>query len=68
VTRNVKVQALTAVGVDNVVLDLVGGDDLIAQIALISAPVPRLEGGREHDGQSALPEAPQDTEAQLALG
>jgi hypothetical protein len=63
VTLKVKVQTLAAVGVDNVVLDLVGGDWLIAQIALISTPVPRMEGGREHDGQSALPDAPQDAEA-----
>jgi hypothetical protein len=58
-----KVQACAATGVCDVAPDLVEGDQLIAQIALISAPVPGIEGRREHNWQSALPDAPQDAEA-----
>jgi hypothetical protein len=58
-----KVEAFAATGISDVARDLVGGDWLIAQIALISAPVPRMEGGREHNWQPALPDAPQDAEA-----
>jgi hypothetical protein len=58
-----KVQAYAATGVSDVAPDLVEGNQVIAQIALISTPVPRIEGGREHNWQSALPDAPQDAEA-----
>jgi hypothetical protein len=60
VAWKVKVQPFAGTGVGDVVLDLVAGDWLIAQITRLSLPVPRIDGGREHDWQSALLDAPQD--------
>src|SRR5262249_42598886 len=53
VARKMKMQQF-AVVVGNVVLDLVCGDRLIAQITLHSGPVSRVDAGRQHEGQSAV--------------
>jgi uncharacterized protein (DUF111 family) len=48
VARNVEVQAFTAIGVGDVILDLVGVDRFIAEITPNSFPVSRIDVGRQH--------------------
>jgi hypothetical protein len=55
----VKMQPVAGTWIRHVILDLVAGDWLIAQITPLSLPVPGIDGGREHDWQSALLDAPQ---------
>jgi hypothetical protein len=52
-----KVQAFAATGIGDVILDLVGGDRLIAQITLNSCPVPRIDACRQHERQSTVLDA-----------
>jgi len=65
---NVKVQPFAATGIGDVVLDLVAGDWLIAQITRNVPPAPRMHGCREHDRQSAVFDVLQDPGAEFALG
>ena len=63
-----KMQALSATGSLNSVLDLVGGDRLIAQIAPDSRAVSCFDVGRQHERLSPALDALQDAGAEIALG
>ncbi|HKD55202.1 MAG TPA: hypothetical protein VKB72_13385 [Steroidobacteraceae bacterium] len=56
-----------AIVVGNVVLDLVWGDRLIAQITLHSGSVSRVDVSRQHERQSAVIDALQGAGAEFAL-
>jgi hypothetical protein len=58
-----KVQALAAIGVGDVILDFVCGDRSIAQITRNSCTVTRIDVYREHERQSAILDALQRARA-----